>query len=82
MRGFYSLLFLQKLMQHIQLREESLGPIQQDDDPIKEHNTSRHVTSFSPCTEPPNVSHLEDGEYTPYLPCHYFDYITGTSTGG
>ncbi|KAI6090917.1 FabD/lysophospholipase-like protein [Hypoxylon rubiginosum] len=81
-RGFYSLLFLQKLMQHIQLREESLGPIQQDDDPIKEHNTSRHVTSFSPCTEPPNVSHLEDGEYTPYLPCHYFDYITGTSTGG
>ncbi|KAI1407273.1 FabD/lysophospholipase-like protein [Hypoxylon sp. FL1857] len=32
-------------------------------------------------TKPRNVSHLGD-EYKPFLPCHYFDYIAGTSTGG
>jgi len=37
-------------------------------------------SSFSPCKEPANVSHIT-GPYTHYLPCHYFDYIAGTSTG-
>ncbi|OTB16831.1 hypothetical protein K445DRAFT_10388 [Daldinia sp. EC12] len=38
------------------------------------------VTSFYPCGEPQDVSQLDS--YCPFLPCHYFDYIAGTSTGG
>ncbi|RYC58480.1 hypothetical protein CHU98_g7726 [Xylaria longipes] len=45
-------------------------------------------SSFHPCEKPDDVSHLTNGnnlgnptEYTPFLPCHYFDYIGGASTG-
>lgn len=33
--------------------------------------------SFAPCVCPPIFS----DEALPFLPCHYFDYIGGTSTG-
>jgi hypothetical protein len=48
-------------------------------------------SSFHPSVEPFNVSHVqppsqdEDEQHGPkghYLPCHYFDFICGTSTGG
>ena len=29
-----------------------------------------------------NVSVLEASNTSPWLPCHYFDYAAGTSTGG
>ncbi|KAI0912099.1 hypothetical protein F4823DRAFT_583249 [Ustulina deusta] len=51
-----------------------------------EDGTTR--SSFHPCEKPNDVSHLSNlnnldnpTEYTPFLPCHYFDYIGGTSTG-
>ncbi|KAL9106719.1 MAG: hypothetical protein Q9227_008288 [Pyrenula ochraceoflavens] len=36
--------------------------------------------SFSPEQYPPELEHLPKDRR--YLPCHYFDYICGTSTGG
>ncbi|KAI0540646.1 acyl transferase/acyl hydrolase/lysophospholipase [Xylaria digitata] len=58
---------------------------------IKELETAEDGTirsSFHPCEKPDNVSQLSNrnnldnaAEYTPFLPCHYFDYIGGTSTG-
>ncbi|KAI3317965.1 FabD/lysophospholipase-like protein [Xylariaceae sp. AK1471] len=73
-RGYWSLLVLQHLMGVIQKVE------------IAENEATR--SSFHPFEVPDNVSHLVNPnnlvnpiEYTPFLPCHYFDYIGGTSTG-
>ncbi|KAI0406026.1 acyl transferase/acyl hydrolase/lysophospholipase [Xylaria palmicola] len=73
-RGYWSLLVLQHLMREIRRFEIAEDP--------------RTQSSFHPCQRPDFVSHLVGAnnvdnptEYTPYLPCHYFDYIGGTSTG-
>ncbi|GAW17106.1 hypothetical protein ANO14919_065560 [Xylariales sp. No.14919] len=70
-RGYWSLLVLQHLMRAI--RE------------IETNQDGATRSSFHPCKKPDNVSHLSNllnqTEYTPFLPCHYFDYIGGTSTG-
>jgi hypothetical protein len=53
-----------------------------------EGKISRAMSSFHPQNEPPNLSHIRDREDEGdvsgghFLPCHYFDYICGTSTGG
>jgi hypothetical protein len=46
-------------------------------------------SSFHPCIQPLNVSHsaitMDSNREIlrrDFLPCHYFDYICGTSTGG
>jgi hypothetical protein len=45
-------------------------------------------SSFSPHNQPLHVSHTalsgdsEQASRNDYLPCHYFDYVVGTSTGG
>lgn len=74
MRGYWSLLVLQHLMQVIR------------DVEIDCNGATK--SSFHPCQKPDHVSHLTNqdnldnqAEYTPFLPCHYFDYIGGTSTG-
>ncbi|KAI0884481.1 FabD/lysophospholipase-like protein [Annulohypoxylon maeteangense] len=82
-RGFYSLLFMQRLMQFIASEEKDRGLISLvSREPLG--TREKRVTSFSPCCEPRNLSHRDGNEdgYTPFLPCHYFDYIGGTSTGG
>lgn len=62
-RGYFSLLVLEYLIQEIQNEERRLqGKIK---------------SSFYPCDCPPTYSEVA----TPFLPCHYFDYIGGTSTG-
>ncbi|KAI0443750.1 acyl transferase/acyl hydrolase/lysophospholipase [Xylaria telfairii] len=73
-RGYWSLLVLQHLMQVIR--------------DIEVNHDGATKSSFHPCQRPENVSHLTNQdnldnptEYTPFLPCHYFDYIGGTSTG-
>ncbi|KAI1303287.1 acyl transferase/acyl hydrolase/lysophospholipase [Xylaria venustula] len=69
-RGYWSLLVLQHLMLLIQTFER------------EEDGKTR--SSFHPCEKPINVSqlpNLNNLDNTPFLPCHYFDYIGGTSTG-
>lgn len=75
MKGYYSLLQLQKLMNYVKIAEEEFDKEDHDNDP------KNPGSSFSPCEEPTNISHSGSGKYTRYLPCHYFDYIAGTSTG-
>ncbi|KAK4162953.1 acyl transferase/acyl hydrolase/lysophospholipase [Cladorrhinum sp. PSN259] len=72
-RGYYSLLQLRKLMECI--AEEERNVQQSRSEPAE------FISSFSPLPVPPNVSHSNPPDLTPFLPCHYFDYISGTSTG-
>lgn len=44
-------------------------------------NASRQ-SNLLKSTSPTILSSLGTSEASPYLPCHYFDYIAGTSTGG
>ena len=88
-RGYWSLLALEKLMEFVAAEEEKL-------------NDGEVLHSFDPETLPPNVSqvplteeeqrHIQSlglsehpiGRVPPthrYLPCHYFDQIGGSSTG-
>ena len=92
-RGYWSLLALQKLMNHIAECEQN-----QPDDPAPHsfHPEAwpRHVSQVPRDEEKePPAQHVYDpsdekerfDELLPsrrYLPVHYFDYIGGSSTGG
>jgi hypothetical protein len=80
-RGLYSLYILQLLMRHIEVIEKTFADGKGEE--------SQALSSFFPLDEPLNVSHnqttsrdSEGGPSGQFLPCHYFDYICGTSTGG
>ena len=65
-RGYSSLLILKKIMEEVGKVERELNP----------EATS---SSYSPMVDPlpqPATGAMD------YRPCHYFDYIAGTSTGG
>jgi len=67
-RGYSSLIILRALMNEIADIEQTLEP----------HAASSAHTDRIPVNQiPDNV--LRKGQY---LPCHYFDYIAGTSVGG
>jgi patatin-like phospholipase/acyl hydrolase len=73
-RGYSSLLILRALMKEIEALE---------------HSADRNAISsaYSPLVDSPPEKSLDptskDNKTNPeYLPCHYFDYIAGTSTGG
>ncbi|KAI1740597.1 FabD/lysophospholipase-like protein [Xylaria scruposa] len=66
-RGYWSLLVLRKLMRLI-AREERARQ-----EPAN--------SSFHPFGEPLDLSPTSQTPDTPFLPCHYFDYVAGTSTG-
>ena len=89
-RGYWSLLGLEKLMEYIAEEEEKQSTEQED-----------FGHSFYPQLFPKHVSHTINDEESRllenyeshqyfkalarekcYLPCHYFDYVGGTSTGG
>ena len=73
-RGFSSLLILQQLMENIRELERSADPKATSSaySPLVDCLQDKGITSISNDTR--STSH--------YLPCHYFDYISGTSTGG
>ncbi|KAH7342725.1 acyl transferase/acyl hydrolase/lysophospholipase [Rhexocercosporidium sp. MPI-PUGE-AT-0058] len=82
-RGLYSLLILKLLMNNVRYIEE----IYVDGTGA----SARASSSFHPAKEPLYVSHSpqpsqddeqEQRSHGNFLPCHYFDYICGTSTGG
>jgi len=84
-RGYGTLLMLKALMEKIARFEKQM-------DMENERNGKQLIgwSSFSPCEYPPIQ---RGGESEPrlihelhedqlFLPCHYFTYIGGTSTGG
>ncbi|KAK4168356.1 acyl transferase/acyl hydrolase/lysophospholipase [Cladorrhinum sp. PSN259] len=76
-RGYYSLLHLDKLMECIAEEEHRLNREAADDVPPEA------LSSFSPHPMPEHVNHRSTAPpvQASFLPCHYFDYISGTSTG-
>lgn len=80
-RGYSALLIIQALMKEIEALETS-------------HSDGQASSSFHPLPPAPNIAtddksvESEDPvepsqtESSPWLPCHYFDYMAGTSTGG
>ncbi|CAI6335461.1 unnamed protein product [Periconia digitata] len=93
-RGYWSLLVLEKLMENVAYQETKQGS--GETEPAKE------CGSFAPHAFPEGATHekltkdelesenAHNGDSVPashfrgsrkFLPCHYFDYICGTSTG-
>ena len=72
-RGYSSLLILETLMTMIgEIEQETQGPAEPDSDASETQSSSRI-----------NGSRHEDERSTScLLPCLYFDYMFGTSTGG
>lgn len=81
-RGYSALLILQALMKAIGRIEteyacgqsEADGPAESSYHPLK-------PLSPAPCMATDTKSNATT-ESSPWLPCHYFDYVAGTSTGG
>ena len=86
-RGYSALLIIQKLMEAIG-RRESIYP----DGPASSDGPAK--SSYHPLAPPrktpdeatiSNMDNAAEGcitDSSPWLPCHYFDYMAGTSTGG
>ena len=72
-RGLSSLLILQELMENIAKLERAADP----------KATSSAYSPLIDCLQDRSLPLTNDTNSTSfYLPCHYFDYISGTSTGG
>ena len=103
-RGYWSLLVLEKLMKFIAIEEERIADEEEEgDEEIDEEKDGKKVHhSFWPQPLPDNVSQVPPDSdvkrelaeaHNPearrraipaaqrYLPCHYFDFICGSSTG-
>ena len=86
-RGYSALLILQELMKVIGRieREYACGPSKADG---RAESSYHPLTPQSPALSTDAKSEAENGgnppktESSSWLPCHYFDYIAGTSTGG
>lgn len=65
-RGYSSLLILKRVMEEVAKAERELNP---------EATSSSYSSMVDPSPYPA-------AEAMDYRPCHYFDYIAGTSTGG
>ncbi|KAL8923981.1 MAG: hypothetical protein Q9208_004265 [Pyrenodesmia sp. 3 TL-2023] len=70
-RGYSSLLLLKRLMDEIASAEEGMDP-------------QAGTSAFSPLIDltSPYSDHMMKELDNTYRPCHYFDYIGGSSTGG
>ena len=80
-RGYSSLLILRELMKAIGEFERNwpASPAESSFHPLKPPG----VDSGCPPTYPKiNTEYPETNASSPWLPCHYFDYMAGTSTGG
>ena len=73
-RSFSSLLILQELMGAVEEHERQINPEARSsvDSPLVNHLPD----------ERPGGSAGNPRSVSGYLPCHYFDYVSGTSTGG
>ncbi|KAL8329567.1 hypothetical protein RB597_005027 [Gaeumannomyces tritici] len=80
-RGYYSLLHLKMLIEYIKYEERRQAEAKNIGNQPRPGSSS-----FHPCHEPDHVSHItvspdNASSTTHFLPCHYFDYVGGTSTG-
>ncbi|KAI9797782.1 MAG: hypothetical protein M1833_005284 [Piccolia ochrophora] len=79
-RGYSSLLILQRLMQRIgELEREHEHPATTSYHPLKAIPSNDALSSMASNGGLPTSYSTISSQY---LPCHYFDYMAGTSTGG
>ncbi|KAJ8126253.1 hypothetical protein O1611_g7385 [Lasiodiplodia mahajangana] len=79
-RGYASLCILEELMNRIGVIEgdpEKLQNLFEREPRERQPETSEAQSSFHP-----HISPFQQQLDIPFLPCHYFDYIIGASTGG
>ncbi|KAL9613637.1 MAG: hypothetical protein Q9167_001813 [Letrouitia subvulpina] len=87
-RGYSSLLILQHLMKTISSIEQENPNVQSSVHPLEcrdyefRRAIERRATRLEEEESPPEEAFEHMSESSRYLPCHYFDYIAGTSTGG
>lgn len=81
-RGLSSLLILQELMEHIKTVEKQVWPpaSSSGDSPQLDEKWVRNEMQALK-EEFPRTKDNSQGDDANFLPCHYFDYIAGTSTG-
>lgn len=78
-RGYSSLLILRELMKQITVLEQ-LDP--QTTCSVSPLRKRIHPSTTNSLQAPESSQHGSGGALLDYLPCHYFDYVAGTSTGG
>ncbi|KAL9044610.1 MAG: hypothetical protein Q9214_002264 [Letrouitia sp. 1 TL-2023] len=83
-RGYSSLLILQQLMKTISSIEQENPNVRSSVHPLKpkDYEYRRDIERRTTGESPPELAFEHASESSRYLPCHYFDYIAGTSTGG
>ena len=86
-RGYWSLLVLEKLMraigeEEIEQAKEANDEVTHDLHSFRPHNLPQHVTQCRPrMPEDCDSDELINYHAQRFLPCHYFDLICGSSTG-
>lgn len=80
-RGYSALLILQKLMEAIGRRESTHpdGSAKSSYHPLRPPSKTPEEATRR---EMDNAAEDYVTDSSPWLPCHYFDYMAGTSTGG
>lgn len=84
-RGYSALLILQELMKAIGRYEMTfnVGPTPVEKPAKSSYHPLEPTADMSPGTaRVDTISKPPDPASSPWLPCHYFDYVAGTSTGG
>ena len=85
-RGYSALLILRELMEAIGEQERSYpdGPDVADGPAVSSYHPL--LPNLLAATDDESLERLGAAKSptasSPWLPCHYFDYIAGTSTGG
>ncbi|KID82183.1 Acyl transferase/acyl hydrolase/lysophospholipase [Metarhizium guizhouense ARSEF 977] len=83
MRGYASLLILEALMNHISQVESDPEAMKEEASVVPEVPQGINASSFHPQYRHSSVcEETETNALDNFLPCHYFDCIIGTSTGG
>ncbi|KAL1603517.1 hypothetical protein SLS60_005105 [Paraconiothyrium brasiliense] len=80
-RGLASLYILQQLMQKIETEEQRLDEVQQANPDSSEVRPALTLASSSQLQNEATRENAGE-DIQGRRPCHYFDYMVGTSTGG
>lgn len=89
-RGYSSLLILRELMREVAALEQKDPPARCSVSPLCMRNrpsttigpTRSSTVRLRPTESPQSEEEGPARASSHYLPCHYFDYVAGTSTGG
>lgn len=83
MRGYGSMLILERLMEHVETIEGDTYVLKELLKDVPGADCRPAKSSFHPYPCPPGIQKTgSSATVNKFLPCHYFDCMIGTSTGG